>query len=147
MDCRIKRRAKCRVDRTRSSDFGEMLYRDSKSMLMNLRPLVYSQLIRVEQLKLGHMFNIINVKAPEYLRTNVQMLHHRYIKRASKLACVIPRVKGSGQTSFLYASICHLDNLPTELKQCQSKTSLKKVAILYISVVWWFINYNLKVAF
>ena len=26
---------------------------------------------RVEQLKLGHMFNIINVKAPEYLRTNV----------------------------------------------------------------------------
>ena len=51
---------------------------------------------RVEQLKLGHMFNIINLKAPEYLRTNVEMVHHRYPIRASNLACVIPRVKGSG---------------------------------------------------
>ena len=51
---------------------------------------------RVEQLKLGHIFNIINLKAPEYLRTNVEMVHHK----ASNLACVIPRVKGSGQTSF-----------------------------------------------
>ena len=32
---------------------------------------------RVEQLKLGHMVNIINVKAPEYLRTNVEMVQHR----------------------------------------------------------------------
>ena len=52
---------------------------------------------RVEQLKVGHMFNIINLKAPEYLRTNVEMVHPT---RASNLACVIPRVKGSGQTSF-----------------------------------------------
>ena len=29
---------------------------------------------RVEQLQLGHMFNIINVKATEYLRTNVETL-------------------------------------------------------------------------
>ena len=57
---------------------------------------------RVEQLKLGHMFNIINLKAPKYLRTNVEMVHHRYPTRASNLACVIPRVKGSGQTSFLF---------------------------------------------
>ena len=35
---------------------------------------------RVEQLKLGHMFNIVNVNAPEYLRTNVEMIHHRYSK-------------------------------------------------------------------
>ena len=31
---------------------------------------------RVQQLKLGYMFNIINLKAPEYLRTNVEMVHH-----------------------------------------------------------------------
>ena len=46
----------------------------------------------------GHMFNIINLKAPEYLRTNVEMVHRRYPTRASNLACVFPRVKGSGQT-------------------------------------------------
>ena len=27
---------------------------------------------RIEQLKVGHMFNIINVQAPEYLRTHVE---------------------------------------------------------------------------
>ena len=44
---------------------------------------------RVEQLKLGHMFNIINLTAPAYLRTNVEMVHHRYPTRASNLACVL----------------------------------------------------------
>ena len=44
---------------------------------------------RVEQLKLGHMCNIINLTAPSYLRTNVEMVHHRYPTRASNLACVI----------------------------------------------------------
>ena len=41
-------------------------------VLMNVRSLLYSVEYRVEQLKLGHMFNIINVKALEYLRTNVE---------------------------------------------------------------------------
>ena len=81
---------------------------------------------RVEQLKLGHMFNIINLKAPEYLRINVEMVHHRYPTRASNLACVIPRVKGSGQTSFFYSSVCHWNKLPTEIKQCQVKDSFRK---------------------
>ena len=49
---------------------------------------------------MGHMFNILNLKAPEYVRTNVEMVHHRYPTRASNLAYVIPRVKGAGQTSF-----------------------------------------------
>ena len=51
---------------------------------------------RVEQLKLGHMFNIINVQAPEYLRANVEMVYHRYPPRANHLACVSPRVKSVG---------------------------------------------------
>ena len=46
------------------------------------------------------LFNLFKFKAPEYLRTNVEMVHHRYSTRASNLACVIPRVKGSGQTSL-----------------------------------------------
>ena len=32
----------------------------------------------VEQLKLDHMFNTKNVKATEYLRTNVEIVHHIY---------------------------------------------------------------------
>ena len=56
---------------------------------------------RLEQLKMVHMFNIINVQVSEYLRTNVEMVHHQYHSIATILAYVIPRVKGSGQTSFL----------------------------------------------
>ena len=82
---------------------------------------------RVEQLKLDHMFNIINLKAPEYLRKNVEMVHHRYPTRVSNLSCVIPRVKGSGQTSFFILTYATGTNkLPTEIKQCQVKKSFRK---------------------
>ena len=46
---------------------------------VDLFPVYY----RVEQLKLCHLFNIINIQAPEHLRTNVDMIHHRYPTRAS----------------------------------------------------------------
>ena len=57
---------------------------------------------RVDQLKLRLMFNMINLKTPDYLRTNVEIVHPRYTTRASNLACVIQRVKGSGETSFFF---------------------------------------------
>ena len=81
---------------------------------------------RVEQLKLCHMFNIINLTAPAYLRTNVEMVHHRYPTKASNLACVIPKVKGSGQTSFFYSSICHWNKLPNEISNVKLKSVLEK---------------------
>ena len=39
------------------------------------------------------MFNIINLKAREYLRTNVEMVYHKFSTRGSNLACVIPVLK------------------------------------------------------
>ena len=68
------------------------------------------------------LFNIINLMAPSYLRTNVDRVHHRYTTRASNLACV----KGSGQTSFFYSSICHWNKLPTEIRECKVKNSFRK---------------------
>ena len=41
------------------------------------------------------------------------------------LSCVIPRVKCSGLTSFLYQGVCHWNNLPLEIKQCPSKDTFK----------------------
>ena len=40
---------------------------------------------RLEQLKLAHMFNIINVQVPEHLRTNAEMVQDEIsnIQRAS----------------------------------------------------------------
>ena len=70
---------------------------------------------------LGHMFNIINCNAPAYLISGIIMNQHRYSTRARELSCVIPRVKSSGLTSFLYQGVCHWNNLPLEIKQCLSK--------------------------
>ena len=47
------------------------------------------------------MFNVIIVKAPEYLRTHVEMVQLRYPTRAGNTVCIMPRVKGCGQTSFV----------------------------------------------
>ena len=84
---------------------------------VGLLPIEY----RVEQLMLGHMFNIINGNAPTYLISGINMNQHRYSTRTRELSCVIPRVKSSGLTSFLYQGVCHWNNLPLEIKQCPSK--------------------------
>ena len=70
---------------------------------------------------LGHMFNIINGNAPTYLISGINMNQHRYSTRARELSCVIPRVKSSGLTSFLYQG----NNLPLKIKQCPSKATFK----------------------
>ena len=80
---------------------------------------------RVEQLMLGNMFNIINGNAPTYLISGINMNQHRYSTRARELSCVIPRVKSSGLTSFLYQGVCHWNNIPLEIKQCPSKDTFK----------------------
>ena len=88
---------------------------------VGLLPIEY----RVEQLMLGHMFNIINGNAPTYLISGINMNQHRYSTRARELSCVIPRVKSSGLTSFLYQGVRHWNNLPLEIKQCPSKATFK----------------------
>ena len=88
---------------------------------VGLLPIEY----RVEQLMLGHMFNSINGNAPAYLISGINMNQHRYSTRARELSCVIPRVKCSGLTSFLYQGVCHWNNLPLEIKQCPSKDTFK----------------------
>ena len=74
---------------------------------------------------LGHMFNIIHGNAPTCLISGINMNQHRYSTIARELSCVIPRVKSSGLTSFMYQGVCHWNNLPLEIKQCRSKDTFK----------------------
>ena len=73
---------------------------------VGLLPIEY----RVEQLMLGHMFNIINGNAPTYSISGINMNQHRYSTRARELSCVIPRVKSSGVTSTLVFKGLHAEN-------------------------------------
>ena len=87
---------------------------------------------RVAQLKLGHMFNIVNGSAPSYLQNNVQMVQHRYGTRRSELACVVPRVMGPGKSSFKYTGICLWNSLPVSVKRCNCKHNFKKQVRLFL---------------
>ena len=90
---------------------------------------------RVKQLMLGHMFNVINGNAPTYIISGIYMNQHRYSTRARELSCVIPRVKSSGLTSFLYQGVCHWNKLPLEIKQCPLKTLLNvKLRVFYVVI-------------
>ena len=62
---------------------------------------------RVEQLKLGHMYNITNGIAPDYLRANIDMVRNIYTVQEQVTYRVIQRVNGSGRSSFLYTGICN----------------------------------------
>ena len=104
-----------------------MLHGGSMWEPMNLNMLDYSLLSTGwnSYLMLGHMFNIINGNAPTYLISGINMNQHRYSTRARELSCVIPRVKSSGLTSFMYQGVCHWNNLPLEINQCPSKDTFK----------------------
>ena len=71
------------------------------------------------------LFTHENGNAPTYLISGIIMNQHRYSTRARELSCVIPRVKSSGLTSFMYQGVCHWNKLPLEIKQCPSKDTFK----------------------
>ena len=119
-----------------------------------LLPLEY----RVEQLMLGHMFNIINGNAPTNVISGINMNQHRYSTRARELSCVIPRVKSSGLTSFMYQGVCHWNNLPlyhSKLSNAPLKTHFNiKLSAFYIvvylcrkPVYMYVLNFNDRVFF
>ena len=54
-----------------------------------------------------------------------------------ELSCVIPRVKSSGLTSFMYQGVCHWNKLPLEIKQCPSKDTFKyQVKCVFYIIVY-----------
>ena len=74
--------------------------------------------VRVEQLKLNHMFNVINGSAPKYLHTHIEMVHtqHNHNTRASVRSCKLPRVNNAARSAFFYTGIILWNNLPLSLK-------------------------------
>ena len=99
--------------------------------VVGLLPIEY----RVEQLMLGHMFNIINGNAPTYLISGINMNQHRYSTRARELSCVIPRVKSSGLTSFIYQGVYHWISYHLKLSTAPIKVLINiKLSVFYIVV-------------
>lgn len=79
--------------------------------------------LRVEQLKLHHMFNIINGTAPCYMDFQIVMVHtqHGHNTRASVRSCKVPRVNRVAQSSFFYSGISLWNSLPLSIKLSESR--------------------------
>ena len=72
---------KCRMKCTQNKIIRYML--NAPTFHVGVNELKYVGLLpveyRVKQLKLGHMFNIINGNAPDYLRANTDMVQNQHL--------------------------------------------------------------------
>ena len=83
--------------------------------------------LRVQQLKLNQMYNIIHKTAPSYLSTQIVMVHtkHQHNTRASVNSCSVPRVNSVAQSSFFYTGIALWNELPPSVRLTNSKVVYK----------------------
>ena len=62
--------------------------------------------LRVDQLKLNNMYNIINGIAPSYLKREISIaVHTGHVTRSGKRACFVPRVNSFLIKYFFYTGI------------------------------------------
>jgi hypothetical protein len=89
---------------------------------------------RVDQLKLNHMFDILNDRAPGYMKNHIDMVYNQqsYNTRASVMSRKIPRVNNTARSTFFYTGICLWNILPLEIKRIESKNVFKKQEKVFI---------------
>ena len=87
--------------------------------------------LRVDQLKLNHMYSIINGIAPSYLKSEIVITgHHGHGTRSGNRACFVPRVNSFAIKSFFYTGIKQWNYLilecrePYEAKQIGEKVKI-----------------------
>lgn len=81
---------------------------------------------RVEQIKINHMFNILNNLAPSYLNATRVSDRHERDTRASLNSVVVPRVGTIGKGTFAYTAAKAWNALPNEIQTIQSKQLFKR---------------------
>ena len=90
--------------------------------------------LRVDQLKLNHMFKIINNQAPNYLNISMIREQHSLQTRSHQHAVVLPHTKHSGASTFVYTASKLWNSVPASLQATQSKSIFKK------SVKQWLVS-------
>ena len=84
---------------------------------------------RVKQLRLNHVYNIFNDRAPSYLRENFVLKSNvstRHTRSSSNLDFVVPFIKTCQSGTFYYSGIKDWNELPKEVKVIKSKDAFKK---------------------
>ena len=82
--------------------------------------------LRVDQLKLNHMYSIINGIAPSYLKSEIAITgHHGHVTRSGNRACFVPRVNSFAIKSFFYTGIKQWNALPSATQLLSNKQAFK----------------------
>ena len=92
-----------------------------KFKIVKMLPVEY----RVQQLKLNHMYDIVNDIAPDYMSNLLEIPPIHHITRKSTLSFAIPQVSTPRLTSFFYTGARLWNNLPSESKLSVSKNIFK----------------------
>ena len=70
--------------------------------------------LRVDQLKLNHVYNIINVIASSYLKSKISIAGHTgHVTRSGNRACFVLRVNSFAIKSFFYVCMKQWNALPS----------------------------------
>ena len=76
--------------------------------------------LRVDQLKLNHMYSFINDIAPSYLKSEIG-----HVTRSGNRACFVPRVNSFAIKSFFYTGIKQWNALPSATQLIINKQTFK----------------------
>ena len=81
---------------------------------------------RAKQLRLNHVFNILNEIGPEYLRSNSVLNSHNRNTRNSVQNFVVPNKSTIISGTFYYNAIMDWFSLPSAIKSISNKSAFKK---------------------
>ena len=84
---------------------------------------------RVDQLKMNHMFNIIQGISPAYLREDILLSDNsnNQTRSVTSPSCQIPRVNSSGLKSFFFTAIKCWNSLPSCVRNIDLKQPFKSM--------------------
>ena len=82
--------------------------------------------VRVNQLKLNHMYNIVHGTSPPYLTSSIQFGSARHNTRSGPYSVLTPSVKSFGLSSFYYTGAIIWNNLSSQIKSITCRFTFKR---------------------
>jgi hypothetical protein len=105
---------------------------------VNNHSLADMSLLNVEsrntQLRLNHVFKIVNDKCPSYMKENFKFVKdvHTYNTRSNLHDFCLPKNCGKDNATFVYSAIKDWNALPTYIKTIQTIIKFKKSVKEYL---------------
>ena len=81
--------------------------------------------MRVKQLRLNHVHNIVSQSCPSYLAFNFNKKNTTHSTRSGDSSFYVPSIKGGESSTFYYNGIKDWNSLPLSVRNLESKRKFK----------------------